>query len=238
MHFNNITITHKQGNIMADNNTTYVVVNIETKEIYQSNGAIAEFANYHEAKQIQIANNDCDNIVHDIEGTTSTWTERPKLWQIVEFQSISSRAETRIIDIQISRGVYEKGQKITYRAIGDIKTIKRAPDAKSGRRTETINVEQVTIELESIKSNIRRLEARIQTIESRKASMEPGLQMMQAMEQIIKAQIQINKDRDEARRLGIKLMNGVQQRRKAQNIQNQTAKASNTQPVVVRRKSS
>ena len=223
---------------MAGNNTSYIVVNTQTKEIYQRNGAIAEFANYHAARQIRITINEQAKVEHDITGTTSTWTERPKDWQVIELQSIKTRAENRTVDQRIATGVYTKVEEVIYRAIGDIKAIKRAPGAKSGRRAEVIDVEQLAKDLEVKKADIKRLEERLVRMEARKEEMEPGLPMMQMMERIIKTKMQINSDRAEAKEIGMKMMKGISQRRQANNSAVSNTTTAKTSRVMVRRKSS
>jgi len=223
---------------MADNNTSYIVVNKQTKEIYQRNGAIAEFASYHAARQIRITINEQSKIEHDIAGTTSTWTERPKDWQVVEFQSVKTRAENRTVDKELASGIYMKTEEVIYRAIGEIKAIKRAPNARSGRRAEVINVEQLAKDLEVKKADIKRLEERLVRMEARKEGMEPGLPMMRMMERIIKTKMQINSDRAEAKAIGMKMMKGVNQRRQANNAVANNTTTTKKSSVMLRRKSS
>ena len=49
---------------------TYLVINTETKETYQRNGRVAEFATFYQARQVRITMNDQGKEVRDIEGTT------------------------------------------------------------------------------------------------------------------------------------------------------------------------
>jgi len=214
---------------------TYLVINTKTSEIYQRNGAVAEFATYHQARQVRITMNDQGKVVRDIEGTTSTYVDRPVDWQVIETGTIIIERKTQRSDVQLRNGVYTRGQEIVYIAKGELNPIKRAPNARSGRKKVTPNIEMIKREVAGLAETCARLKQRIETIEQRMEGMELGESKIKMMERKIKYKGELIQRTKELR---AKQAQYLTAQSKARSSQNKTGQSTKSKTVVTRRKSS
>lgn len=214
---------------------TYLVINTKTSEIYQRNGAVAEFATYHQARQIRITMNDQGKVVRDIEGTTSTYVDRPVDWQVIATGTITIERKTQRSDKRHRSGIYTRGQEIVYKAKGELNPIKRAPNARSGRRKETPNIEMIKREVAGLAATCARLKQRIETIEQRMEGMELGESKIKMMERKIKYKGELIQRTKELR---AKQAQYLTAQSKARSSQNKTGQSTKSRTTATRRKSS
>jgi len=215
---------------------TYLVINTKTSEIYQRNGTAAEFGTFHQARQIRITLNDQGKIEHNIVGAVDTWTERPNTWQIIDSSTVGIKRSTKSINKRLASGIYAKVEEVVFHGIGDIKPIKRAPNTKSGRRSNTPSVESASRDVAQLQAEVKSYKARIEAIDARIKRTEPGERMLRLIERKVKYQTELSKITTELRDASKALMASVVKRRKSQQAENQQTTSS--KPVMIRRRSS
>lgn len=196
---------------------TYLVINTETKETYQRNGRVAEFATFYQARQVRITMNDQGKEVRDIEGTTSTYIDRPTPWQVIEASTVTVDPVTATQSRRIAYGTYTRENVVVYYAKGELKPIHRAPNAKRRSKSQNINLSGMATDIASIQSNIKRLSTRIESIDERIKGMQPGAALLKLMERKIGYKIQINELKAELVTKQKAYMAGQQKVRRAQN---------------------
>ena len=145
---------------------TYVVHNKKTNEIYTINGEIGEYHNFHQARDIRNTMNDCDAVVRDYEGTTSTYVERPNNWQVIEKPENIKTHEVPVYRSTRCGAGHVQDTQTRASAIGDFKAINRDP-AKGKQKTEVTQRTMSDGEAKSIWDEIIRLCGRIERVQER-----------------------------------------------------------------------
>jgi hypothetical protein len=214
---------------------TYLVINTTTSEIYQRNGAVAEFATYHQARQIRITMNDQGKVERDIEGTTSTWTDRPTPWQVIESETVGIKQSTVSKDRMIGRGSWTRIEEVIYTATGELNPIKRAPSEKAGRRKQGINIESMAREIASLGEDVKRLKGRIESVEKRMEGMELGEAKIKMMERKIKYKAELIELTTTMREKQKTYLSAISRNR---NAQNRASQQTQSKPMAVRRRTS
>lgn len=151
-------------------NMTYVVHNKKTNEIYTINGAIGEYHNWHQVKMIRDGLNDCEAIVKDYEGTTSTYVERPNNWQVIEKPENIKTHEVPVNRSTRSGAGFIQATSIRAYAIGEVTPVKRNPADASSKKKSEVSRGMSDSEAQMIYDQIARLDKRIETIQWRIAN--------------------------------------------------------------------
>lgn len=214
---------------------TYLVINTSTSEVYQRNGRTAEFATYHQARQVRITMNDQGKVTRDIEGTTSTWVDRPTPWQIIESSTVTVETTTIRKDRKLTNGAWARGEEIVYIAKGDLNPIKRNPSKTGRRRNQGVNLESISRNITELQSSIKRLKQRVESIEKKMEEMETSHAKIQLMERKIGYKKEIIRLTAELREKQSAYMSAASRKRRAQNNTNTKSQAKT---VTVRRRTS
>ena len=149
---------------------SYLIVNMETKEIYQRNGIKAEFGTFHQARMIRITLNDQTKERKGFGwGMGQGWTERKTDWQIVIASDVSIKTVLKEVNLKMANGAYQRSKEPVHYASGDFKAIKRAPQPSrsNAKRDNRINelasiVSHLQAEVKSVRSSQIRIKARLE----------------------------------------------------------------------------
>ena len=160
---------------------TYLVINTETSEIYQRNGAVAEFATFYQARQVRITMNGQGKEVRDIEGTTSTYVSRPTPWQVIDASTVTVNPVTTTRSRRIAYGTYTRENVVVHYAKGELNPIKRNPGSKGRRSNQGQSRDALAREVGILQADVKRYTQRIASINARIARLEPGPSMMNAI---------------------------------------------------------
>jgi hypothetical protein len=158
--------TIKTGQVMD----SYLVINMETKEVYQRNGRAAEFGTFHQARIVRITLNDQTKERKGFAwGMGEGWTERKKDWQIVKAADVTIKTIQKRISRKVAECVYEKATEPVHYASGDFKAVHRAPQPNKSvaKRDNRINelttiVSHLQAEIKSLRSSQVRMKARLE----------------------------------------------------------------------------
>lgn len=158
--------TIKTGQVMD----SYLVINMETKEVYQRNGRAAEFGTFHQARVVRITLNDQTKERKGFAwGMGEGWTERKKDWQIVKAADVTIKTIQKRISRKVAECVYEKATEPVHYASGDFKAVHRAPqpNKSAAKRDNRINelttiVTHLQAEIKSLRSSQVRMKARLE----------------------------------------------------------------------------
>ena len=158
--------TIKTGQVMD----SYLVINMETKEVYQRNGRAAEFGTFHQARVVRITLNDQTKERKGFAwGMGEGWTERKKDWQVVKAADVTIKTIQKRINRKVAECVYEKATEPVHYASGDFKAVHRAPqpnrtEAKRNNRINELTtiVSHLQAEIKSLRSQQERTKNRIE----------------------------------------------------------------------------
>jgi hypothetical protein len=222
--------TIKAGQVMD----SYLVINMETKEVYQRNGRAAEFGTFHQARVVRITLNDQTKVRHGFSYAMGDgWTERKKDWQIVIASAVSISSVQKEVNRRLISGGYERVKEPVYYASGDFKATHRAPQSNkaAAKRDNKINelttiVSHLQAKVKAVRSDQVRMKARAE----RTTDPQRKLVCMQRLIELKQQEIEIKAKLDPAQK---ELLNKMARKRKNQN----TTGASNpATPFVVRRR--
>jgi len=222
--------TIKTGQVMD----SYLVINMETKEVYQRNGRAAEFGTFHQARVVRITLNDQTKERKGFgSGMGQGWTERKKDWQIVIASDVSISSVQKEVNIRLTNGAYQRTKEPVYYASGDFKATHRAPQPgrSNAKRDNRINeltsiVSHLQAEVKSLRSSQVRIKARLERTTDPQRKMVCMQKLIELKEQEVETKAKLDPAQKE-------LLNKMARKRKNQN----TTGASNpATPFVVRRR--
>ena len=178
---------------------SYLVINMETKEVYQRNGRAAEFGTFHQARVVRITLNDQTKVRHGFSYAMGDgWTERKKDWQVVKAADVTIKTIQKRVSRKVAECVYEKVTEPIHFASGDFRAVHRAPqpnraDAKRNNRINELTtiVSHLQAEIKSLRSQQERIKNRIErtTDEQRKLTCMQKLIELKGQEAAAKAKL-------------------------------------------------
>lgn len=178
---------------------SYLVINMETKEVYQRNGRAAEFGTFHQARVVRITLNDQTKVRHGFSYAMGDgWTERKKDWQVVKAADVTIKTIQKRVSRKVAECVYEKVTEPIHFASGDFRAVHRAPqpnraDAKRNNRINELTtiVSHLQAEIKSLRSQQERIKNRIErtTDEQRKLTCMQKLVELKGQEAAAKAKL-------------------------------------------------
>ena len=178
---------------------SYLVINMETKEVYQRNGRAAEFGTFHQARVVRITLNDQTKERKGFAwGMGEGWTERKKDWQVVKASDVTIKTIQKRVSRKVAECVYEKVTEPIHFASGDFKAVHRAPqpgrtEAKRNNRINELTtiVSSLQAEIKSLRSQQERIKNRIErtTNPQRKLACMQKLIELKEQEVAVKAKL-------------------------------------------------
>lgn len=165
---------------------SYLIVNMETKEIYQRNGIKAEFGTYHQARMIRITLNDQTKERKGFGwGMGQGWTERKTDWQIVIASDVSINTVLKEVNLKMESGVYQRSKEPVHYASGDFKAIKRAPQTGRSQAKQDNRINELTIIVASFQADIKSIREQQVRIKNRADRCSDPRRKMICMQKLI-----------------------------------------------------
>ena len=204
---------------------SYLVINMETKEVYQRNGRAAEFGTFHQARVVRITLNDQTKVRHGFSYAMGDgWTERKKDWQVVKAADVTIKTIQKRVSRKVAECVYEKVTEPIHFASGDFRAVHRAPqpnraDAKRNNRINELTtiVSHLQAEIKSLRSQQERTKNRIE----RSTDPQRKLVCMQKLIELKEQEVAVKAKLDPAQK---ELLSKIARKRKssASNVQEPT----------------
>ena len=218
---------------------SYLVINMETKEVYQRTGRAAEFGTFHQARVVRITLNDFTKVRHGFSYAMGDgWTERKKNWQIVIASDVSISSIQKEVNRRLTNGAYERIKEPVFYASGDFKAVHRAPQSNKSvaKRDNRINelttiVSHLQAEIKSLRSSQVRMKARLEK------TTDPQRKMtcMQKLIELKQQEVEIKSRLDPAQK---ELLNKMARRRSSASKATKTTQPTTRTAPIRRRKTS
>jgi len=174
--------TIKTGQVMD----SYLIINMETKEIYQRNGVKAEFGTFHQARMIRITLNDQTKERKGFGwGMGQGWTERKTDWQIVIASDVSIKIVLKEVKLKMANGAYQKSKEPVYYASGDFKALKRAPQTGRSQAKQDNRINELKIVVARFQAEIKSLREQQVRIKNRADRCSDPQRKMICMQKLI-----------------------------------------------------
>ncbi len=137
---------------------SYLVINMETKEVYQRNGRAAEFGTFHQARVVRITLNDQTKERKGYAwGMGEGWTERKKDWQVVKTADVTIKTIQKRVSRKVAECVYEKVTEPIHFASGDFKAVHRAPQPNRTEAKRDNRINELTTIVSGFQASLKSL---------------------------------------------------------------------------------
>jgi len=183
---------------------SYLIINMETKEIYQRNGVKAEFGTFHQARMIRITLNDQTKERKGFGwGMGQGWTERKADWQIVIASDVSIKIVLKEVNLKMANGAYQRSKEPVCYASGDFKALKRAPQTGRSKAKQDNRINELTIIVAGFQAeikSIREQQVRIKNRADRCSDPQRKMVCMQKLISLKEQEIEVKAKNDPAQK--------------------------------------